>query len=74
MKNVLLLTFLVLPFHSNAQQLQAPFARPDIPVTGRDRSPGELPAVDGHRVDSLEEVELVPAVLAWARWVEAALS
>jgi YVTN family beta-propeller protein len=37
MKNVLLCTFLVLPFHSNAQQLQAPFARPDTPVTSRDR-------------------------------------
>jgi YVTN family beta-propeller protein len=37
MKKVLFLIFLSLPFHAYAQQLQAPFGRPDIPITGRDR-------------------------------------
>ena len=32
------------------------------PVPGCDRSAGKLPAVDGDRVDALEEVDLVPAV------------
>ncbi len=35
MKNTLLSIFIVLPFHAYAQQ--APFAHPDIPITGRDR-------------------------------------
>src|SRR3981081_532943 len=37
MKKLLLSIFLFVPFHGYAQQLQAPFGRPDIPITGRDR-------------------------------------
>jgi YVTN family beta-propeller protein len=37
MKKVLLLTSLFLPFHAYAQQIQAPFGRPDIPISGHDR-------------------------------------
>src|SRR5712671_1005847 len=36
MKKVFLLVFLFLPAHAYAQ-LQAPFGRPDIPISGRDR-------------------------------------
>src|ERR1700737_3818157 len=35
MKQVLLLIFVFMPLHAYAQQ--APFGRPDIPITGRDR-------------------------------------
>src|ERR1700740_2952178 len=37
MKKALWLIFLLLPVHAYAQELQAPFGRPDIPISGRDR-------------------------------------
>jgi YVTN family beta-propeller protein len=37
MKRGLLLIFLFLPFHAYAQEVQAPFGRPDIPISGHDR-------------------------------------
>jgi YVTN family beta-propeller protein len=37
MKKELLLMCLFLPFHAYAQQIQVPFGRPDIPISGHDR-------------------------------------
>jgi YVTN family beta-propeller protein len=37
MKKELLLMFLFFPFHAYAQQIQVPFGRPDIPISGHDR-------------------------------------
>jgi YVTN family beta-propeller protein len=37
MKKATLLIFVFMSFHAYAQQLQVPFGRPDIPISGRDR-------------------------------------